>query len=152
MLVLEAPHVLERSDRGFRSSASELEHPERRRGAVEARAGAEPRGQLERLVDVRAARIGLPLRGLEPRERAERESVIGTVARLPGELDRLVERRRRDVPVAGVELDVGEADERVGKRVDRARVARVRDQPSSTSRARAYRPASASAAPSYGCG
>ena len=43
---------------------------------------------------------------------------------------RLGERRRRDAPAAGVELDAGEPDERVRKHVGGAGVARLGDQPS----------------------
>ena len=146
-LLLEAPDILQRSDRGSRSSASQLQQTERGGGAIESRAAAEPPGELERLLDMCAAGFGVPLRGLEPGERAQREPVVGAVARLLGELHRLSERRRRDVPAAGVELDAGEADERVRKHVCLARVAGLRDQRPSTSRARACRPASARAAP-----
>ena len=72
----------------------------------------------------------MPLRGLEPGERAQREPVVGAVARLLCELHRLAERRRRDAPAAAVELDAGEADERVREHVGLAGVARFRDQPS----------------------
>jgi hypothetical protein len=72
----------------------------------------------------------VPLRGLEPGERAQREPVVGAVARLLCELHRLGERRRRDAPAAAVELDTGEANERVREHVGLAGIAGLRDQPS----------------------
>jgi hypothetical protein len=56
--------------------------------------------------------------------------MVGAVAGLLRELDRLGECRSRGMPPAGVELDAGEPDKRVGEQVGGSGVTRFADQPS----------------------